>query len=74
MFRGTFDFESEPFDWGEGYARPDIPLKDLVIAELPVRLFTGWCLLRIVLCFCCTLLEPAWHTSRGSYRLLARPA
>lgn len=41
VFRGTFDFESEPFDWGEGYARPDIPLKDLVIAELPVRLFTA---------------------------------
>ncbi len=41
VFRGTFDFESEPFDWGEGYARPNIPLQDLVIAELPVRLFTG---------------------------------
>ena len=41
MFRGTYDFESEPFDWGASYKRPDIPLKDLVIAELPVRLFTG---------------------------------
>lgn len=41
VFRGTFDFESEPFDWGAGYRRPNIPLKDLVIAELPVRLFTG---------------------------------
>ncbi len=41
MFRGTFDFDSKPFDWGAGYKRPNIPLKDLVIAELPVRLFTG---------------------------------
>ena len=41
VFRGTFDFEAEPFDWGAAYKRPDIPLKDLVIAELPVRLFTG---------------------------------
>lgn len=43
MFRGTFDFEARPFDWGAGYQRPNIPLKDLVIAELPVRLFTGGC-------------------------------
>lgn len=41
MFRGTYDFESKPFDWGAGYQRPNIPLKDLVIAELPLRLFTG---------------------------------
>ncbi|EFN57533.1 hypothetical protein CHLNCDRAFT_34754 [Chlorella variabilis] len=41
VFRGTFDFEAEPFDWGAAYKRPDIPLKDLVIAELPVRLFTA---------------------------------
>ena len=41
VFRGTFDFEAEPFDWGAAYQRPNIPLKDLVIAELPVRLFTG---------------------------------
>ena len=41
VFRGTFDFEAQPFDWGRGYRRPNIPLKDLVIAELPVRLFTG---------------------------------
>jgi hypothetical protein len=43
VFRGTFDFEGEPFDWGEGYKRPNIPFQDLVIAELPVRLFTGVC-------------------------------
>ena len=41
VFRGTFDFEAAPFDWGKGYSKPDIPLQDLVVAELPVRLFTG---------------------------------
>ncbi|KAI7841863.1 hypothetical protein COHA_004392 [Chlorella ohadii] len=41
VFRGTFDFDSKPFDWGAGYKRPNIPLKDLVIVELPVRLFTA---------------------------------
>jgi len=41
VFRGTYDFQCEPFDWGASYQRPNIPLKDLVIAELPVRLFTG---------------------------------
>ena len=37
MFRGTFDFEAKPFDWGRGYQQPCTPLKDLVIMELPVR-------------------------------------
>jgi hypothetical protein len=41
VFRGTFDFESAPFDWGSDYKKPNLPLKDLIIAELPVRLFTG---------------------------------
>ena len=41
MFRGTFDFEAAPFDWGQGYRKPEIPLQDLVVAERPVRLFTG---------------------------------
>jgi hypothetical protein len=41
VFRGTFDFEAVPFDWGQGYRKPEIPLQDLVVAELPVRLFTG---------------------------------
>ena len=44
VFRGTVDCEAQPFDWGEGYRRPNLPLKDLVIAELPVRLFTGGCM------------------------------
>ncbi len=34
VFRGTFDFEAPKFDWGPGYKRPDIPLKDLIIYEV----------------------------------------
>ncbi|KAL6778753.1 ISA3 [Auxenochlorella protothecoides x Auxenochlorella symbiontica] len=43
LFRGTFDFEAEPFDWGPGEetGRPDIATKDLVIYELPLRCFTA---------------------------------
>eukprot|EP00887_Chlorella_sp_A99_P000861 scaffold5.g861.t1 len=33
VFRGSFDFASPPFDWGAGYARPNTPMKDLVIYE-----------------------------------------
>lgn len=41
IFRGTFDFESRPFDWGRGYQRPNLHLKDLVIYECSVRCFTA---------------------------------
>lgn len=41
VFRGTYDFESAPFDWGDSYSRPALPLKDLVIYEVPVRGFTA---------------------------------
>lgn len=34
VFRGTFDFERPQFDWGPGYQKPDIPLKDLIIYEV----------------------------------------
>jgi len=43
-FWGTFDFDCEDlnaFDWGENYARPETPLKDSVIYEMSVRLFTA---------------------------------
>ncbi|GMH43723.1 hypothetical protein BSKO_11645 [Bryopsis sp. KO-2023] len=40
-FLGTYDFESEQYDWGANYKRPNIPFKDLVIYELPVRTFTA---------------------------------
>lgn len=35
IFRGSFDFASPAFDWGADYQRPEIPMKDLVIYELP---------------------------------------
>ncbi|KAK1432221.1 hypothetical protein QVD17_09115 [Tagetes erecta] len=38
---GTYDFSSLPFDWGENYAQPNIPEKDLVIYEMNVRAFTA---------------------------------
>jgi len=40
VFRGTFDFESEPFDWS-GVERPGIPMHELVIYETTVRTFTA---------------------------------
>lgn len=40
-FRGTFDFTQPEFDWGRGYKKPNVPLKDLVIYEMPVRTFTA---------------------------------
>ncbi|XP_047325584.1 isoamylase 3, chloroplastic isoform X2 [Impatiens glandulifera] len=40
-FLGTYDFESMPFDWGDGYSFPSIPEKDLVIYEMNVRAFTA---------------------------------
>ncbi|KAL8172344.1 hypothetical protein V2J09_024148 [Rumex salicifolius] len=39
-FLGTYDFDSPSFDWGEDYAYPNIPEKDLVIYEMNVRAFT----------------------------------
>jgi isoamylase len=40
-FRGTFDFEAPPFDWGARYAKPGHAAEDLVALELPVRAFTA---------------------------------
>nr|GEV05107.1 isoamylase 3, chloroplastic isoform X1 [Tanacetum cinerariifolium] len=37
---GTYDFSNSPFDWGENYAQPNIPEKDLVVYEMNVRAFT----------------------------------
>ena len=41
MFRGTFDFTSEPFDWGTDYHRPNLPWQDLIVYEMPIRSFTA---------------------------------
>ncbi|KAJ9545470.1 hypothetical protein OSB04_025177 [Centaurea solstitialis] len=40
-FYGTYDFSSLPFDWGDNYAQPNIPEKDLVVYEMNVRAFTA---------------------------------
>jgi isoamylase len=34
VFRGTFDFDSKPFDWGKDYQRPNLPMQDLIIYEV----------------------------------------
>lgn len=41
VFRGTFDFTSEPFDWGTDYHRPNLPWQDLIVYEMPIRSFTA---------------------------------
>nr|XP_027091529.1 isoamylase 3, chloroplastic-like isoform X1 [Coffea arabica] len=41
QFLGTFDFDTLPFDWGDGYKLPNILEKDLVIYEMNVRGFTA---------------------------------
>lgn len=41
QFYGTYDFDLKPFDWGEGYQRPDLPFQDLIIYEMTVRCFTA---------------------------------
>lgn len=41
VFWGTFDFESPDFEWGADYQRPNLPWKDLVVYEMPVRSFTA---------------------------------
>jgi isoamylase len=40
-FLGTYDFTTQPFDWGPNYRRPSLPDEDLIIYELPVRTFTA---------------------------------
>lgn len=37
LFTGTFDFDSEPFDWGGDGSRTSHNPKDLVVYEMPVR-------------------------------------
>lgn len=41
MFRGTYDFASPPFDWGEDYKRPNVAYEDLIVYEMCVRSFTA---------------------------------
>ncbi|KAK9865482.1 hypothetical protein WJX84_005686 [Apatococcus fuscideae] len=41
VFRGTFDFVSDPFDWGADYKQPHHAPQDLIIYEMCVRSFTA---------------------------------
>ena len=41
VFRGTFELEAAPFDWGKSYSRPNLAPQDLVIYEMGVRSFTA---------------------------------
>jgi len=41
LFRGTYDFESPEFDWGDDYERPNIPPQDMIVYEMGVRSFTA---------------------------------
>ena len=38
---GTFDFATDPFDWGPDYSRPNVAWEDLIVYECSVRLFTA---------------------------------
>lgn len=40
LWRGTFDLASD-FDWGAGYAKPDVAWEDTVVYEASVRAYTG---------------------------------
>ncbi len=40
-FFGTYDLAAAPFDWGKGYKRPGLAMKDLVVYEMPVHGFTA---------------------------------
>ena len=41
QFRGTFELDAAPFDWGKDYVRPDLAPEDVVVYEMGVRSFTA---------------------------------
>lgn len=41
VFLGTFDFTRRDYDWGRNYSRPDVSGRELIIYEVPLRLFTA---------------------------------
>lgn len=41
VFRGTFDFSEDTFDWGDSYQRPNIPSQDIIVYEMGIRSFTA---------------------------------
>lgn len=41
MFRGTFELDAAPFNWGKDYQRPNLAPEDVVVYEMGVRSFTA---------------------------------
>lgn len=41
QFRGTFELDAAPFDWGKDYKRPNLPAEDVIVYEMGVRSFTA---------------------------------
>ena len=41
VFRGTFDLDATPFDWGKDYKRPNLAPEEIVVYEMGVRSFTA---------------------------------
>lgn len=41
VFFGTFDFTRQEFDWGRNYSRPEVSGEELIVYEVPLRLFTA---------------------------------
>ena len=41
VFRGTFELDATPFDWGKDYKRPNLAPEEVVVYEMGVRSFTA---------------------------------
>lgn len=41
QFRGTFELDAAPFDWGKDYKRPNLAPEDVIVYEMGVRSFTA---------------------------------
>ncbi|CAL8468466.1 g8006 [Coccomyxa elongata] len=41
QFRGTFELDAAPFDWGKDYKRPNLAPEDIIVYEMGVRSFTA---------------------------------
>ena len=40
-FRGTFELDAAPFNWGKDYKRPNLAPEEIVVYEMGVRSFTA---------------------------------
>ncbi|CAL5221257.1 g3414 [Coccomyxa viridis] len=41
VFRGTFELDAAPFDWGKDYKRPNLAPEEVIVYEMGVRSFTA---------------------------------